>query len=183
MQYFLLFFLFGFNLKFKKEEISSNTSSLLSNVKNSTDISRVFDSHENKISFMLYYCCQTMINRKDDIIIPLFLSNFKYTNFDFDKLTFRQINTTIYVDACYLPSILNCPICESTSVVKNGYKTKNIKHCTNYTCFILLLVIFKVTNAISVILLSMLIVLMVKVNEDYQMAQLKELIPLLKKLE
>lgn len=29
MQYFLLFFLFGFNLKLKKEEISSNTSSLL----------------------------------------------------------------------------------------------------------------------------------------------------------
>ena len=59
-----------------------------------------------------------MINRKDVIIIPLFLSNFKYTNFDFDKLTFRQVNTTIYVDAYYLPSVLNCPIEGINSIIE-----------------------------------------------------------------
>ena len=30
--------------------------------------------------------------------MPLFLTNFKYTNFDLDKLTFKQFGTTIYVD-------------------------------------------------------------------------------------
>ena len=66
-------------------------------------------------------------------IIPLFLTNFKYTNFDFDKLTFRQVGPTIYVDAYYLPSVTTCPICNSSKINKNGYKTKNVKHCTNYT--------------------------------------------------
>ena len=66
-------------------------------------------------------------------IIPLFLTNFKYTNFDLDKLTFRQIGTTIYVDAYYLTSIFNCPICNSTNLYHDGFKTKTVKHCTNYT--------------------------------------------------
>ena len=67
------------------------------------------------------------------IIIPLFLSNFKYTNFDFDKFSFKQVNTTIYVDAYYLPSITNCPICNSFDLYNDGYKVKTVKHCTNYT--------------------------------------------------
>ena len=66
-------------------------------------------------------------------IIPLFLTNFKYTNFDFDKLTFRQVRTTIYVDAYYLPSITYCLICNSAHFIKQGYKSKTVKHCTNYT--------------------------------------------------
>lgn len=66
------------------------------------------------------------------IIIPLFLSNFKYTNFDFDKISFKQVNTIIYVDAYYLPSITNCPICNSFDLYNDGYKIKTVKHCTNY---------------------------------------------------
>lgn len=66
-------------------------------------------------------------------IIPLFLTNFKYTNFDFDKLTFRQVGTTIFVDAYYLPSVFSCPICNHTKLYKIGYHTKLVKHCTNYT--------------------------------------------------
>ena len=66
-------------------------------------------------------------------IIPLFLTNFKYTNFDFDKLTFRQVGTTIYVDAYYLPSVTNCPICNHNKLYKIGFHIKQVKHCTNYT--------------------------------------------------
>lgn len=66
-------------------------------------------------------------------IIPLFLTNFKYTNFDFDKLTFRQIGTTIYVNAYYLPSVTNCPICNHNNLYKIGFHIKHVKHCTNYT--------------------------------------------------
>lgn len=73
------------------------------------------------------------ITRKDVNIIPLFLTNFKYTNFDFDRLTFRQVKTIIYVDAYYLPSAFNCPICNSSLIIKNGYRIKTVKHCTNYT--------------------------------------------------
>ena len=50
------------------------------------------------------------------MIIPLFLTNFKYTNFDMDKLTFRQKGIVIYVDAYYLPSISNCPICNNNKL-------------------------------------------------------------------
>lgn len=71
--------------------------------------------------------------RKVVNIIPLFLTNFKYTNFDLDRLTFRQVGTTIYVDAYYVLSISCCPICNSTNLYHDGYKTKNVKHCTNYT--------------------------------------------------
>lgn len=66
-------------------------------------------------------------------IIPLFLTNFKYTNFDFDKLSFRQVGTTIYVDAYFLPSIIACPVCRSKHLYSDGYRTKKVKHCTNYT--------------------------------------------------
>ena len=66
-------------------------------------------------------------------IIPLFLTNFKYTNFDFDKLTFRQVGITIYVDAYYLPSVTNCPICNHNKLYKIGFHIKQVKHCTNYT--------------------------------------------------
>lgn len=61
------------------------------------------------------------------------MSNFKYTNFDFDKISFKQVNTIIYVDAYYLPSITNCPICNSFDLYNDGYKIKTVKHCTNYT--------------------------------------------------
>ena len=71
--------------------------------------------------------------RKVVNIIPLFLTNFKYTNFDFDKLSFRQVGTTIYVDAYYLTSIIYCPVCESHDLFRDGYKTKTVKHCINYT--------------------------------------------------
>ena len=67
------------------------------------------------------------------IIIPLFLTNFKYTNFDLDKLTFKQLGTTIYVDAFYIPSVTCCPICGSTFIKRIGYAEKKVKHCTNYT--------------------------------------------------
>ena len=67
------------------------------------------------------------------IIIPLFLTNFKYTNFDLDRLSFRQLGTTIYVEAFYIPSIYCCPICSCESLNKLGFRTKTVKHCTNYT--------------------------------------------------
>ena len=67
------------------------------------------------------------------IIIPLFLTNFKYTNFDLDRLSFRQLGTTIYVEAFYIPSIYCCPICGCESLNKLGFRTKTVKHCTNYT--------------------------------------------------
>ena len=67
------------------------------------------------------------------IIIPLFLTNFKYTNFDLDKLTFKQFGTTIYVNAYYIASVNYCPICGSSLLYHDGYRKKNVKHCTNYT--------------------------------------------------
>ena len=50
-----------------------------------------------------------------------------------DKLTFRQKGIVIYVDAYYLPSISNCPICNNNKLWKIGYRVKTVKHCTNYT--------------------------------------------------
>ena len=67
------------------------------------------------------------------IIIPLFLTNFKYTNFDFDKLSFKQVGTTIYVDAFYIVSVNCCPICGSPHIKRIGHAEKTVKHCTNYT--------------------------------------------------
>lgn len=63
----------------------------------------------------------------------MFLTNFKYSNFDFDKLIYRQDETIIYVDAYYIPSVQFCPFCESSKLYKIRYKTKTVKHCTNYT--------------------------------------------------
>ena len=67
------------------------------------------------------------------IIIPLFLTNFKYTNFNMDKLTFRQKGSIIFVDAYYLQSVSYCPVCKSNNLYRDGFKIKTVKHCTNYT--------------------------------------------------
>ena len=72
-------------------------------------------------------------NTKGRDYYTIFLTNFKYSNFDFDKLIYRQDGITIYVDAYYIPSVQCCPVCESSKLYKIGYKTKTVKHCTNYT--------------------------------------------------
>lgn len=63
----------------------------------------------------------------------IFLTDFRYSNFDVDRLTYRQKGTTFYVDAFYLPSDELCPICESSNPYRFGYRLKTVKHCTNYT--------------------------------------------------
>lgn len=48
-------------------------------------------------------------NTKGRDYYTIFLTNFKYSNFDFDKLIYRQNGIIIYVDAYYIPSIQCCP--------------------------------------------------------------------------
>ena len=62
----------------------------------------------------------------------MFYIFFKDTNFDFDKMIFRSTPSIIFVDAFYIPEDETCPICGSTALYKNGFKSKTVKHCTYY---------------------------------------------------
>ena len=68
----------------------------------------------------------------------MFYIFFKDTNFDFDKMIFRSTPNIIFVDAFYIPEDETCPICGSTALYKNGFKSKTVKHCTYY------MILFKV---------------------------------------
>lgn len=63
----------------------------------------------------------------------MILNYFKDTNFDFNRIKYLHHNGFIYVDAYYVPEDQICPKCGSNNYSKNGYKTKTVKHCTNYT--------------------------------------------------
>lgn len=57
-----------------------------------------------KIKNLSYYniVVRQKSNKKGREYYTSFLTNFKYTNFNLNKLTFRQVGTTIYVDAYYI---------------------------------------------------------------------------------
>ena len=58
---------------------------------------------------------------------------FKDTSFDFDKTSYHTTNGIFYVDTYFINVDQKCPYCGSYDLYNDGYKVKNVKHCTNYT--------------------------------------------------
>lgn len=62
---------------------------------------------------------------------------FKHTNLDFDKSTVSHSRDGILVNAYFIPENEHCPICDSSSLYKNGHVHKTVKHCIYRTNLII----------------------------------------------
>ena len=71
-------------------------------------------------------------HKKGRFYFIIFNSNFKDTNFDFDRTKAFRKGSKIYVNAFFIEDIQTCPKCNSSNISKNGYVYKNVLHCTDH---------------------------------------------------